>query len=110
MKLDEVGEIIAFRRLSLLHDREQPSDVLLLGKPKKLPDHPDYYCPYQIKGAGDEKARYSCGIDAFQALQLAIRTLGVELEVLNKGLGGKLKWEGDEKGWLGFPDPPGGDL
>jgi hypothetical protein len=78
----------------------------LLGKPKQLPDHSDYYCSYQIKGAGDEKVRYSCGIDAFQALQLAIRTLGVELEVLNKDLGGKLEWEGDEKGWLGFPDPP----
>jgi hypothetical protein len=108
MKLDDVGEIIAARKLSLVADGGPASEVLaLLGKPMQTPGHSDYYCPYQIKGAGDEKVRCICGIDTFQALQLAIRTLGVELEVLNKDLGGKLEWEGDEKGWLGFPDPPG---
>jgi hypothetical protein len=90
-----------------LHDDGPPSDVLvLLGKPKRSPGYQDYYCPYQVKGAGTEKVRYMCGIDTFQALQLAIRSLGVELEVLNHQLGGKLQWEGDGKGWLGFPDPP----
>ena len=107
MNLDDIGEIIAVRRLNLLRDDGPPSEVLaLLGKPTQLPDHCDYYCPYQIKGAGSEKVRYSCGIDTFQALQLAIGTLGVEVEVLNKHLGGSLMWEGDEKGWLGFRDPP----
>jgi len=92
VKLDGVGETIAVRKLTLV-DQEGPGrEVLaLLGKPKQLPDHSDYYCPYQIKGAGDERVRYSCGIDAFQALQLAIGTLGVELEVLNKELRGKLQ-------------------
>ena len=92
MKLDGVGETIAVRKLTLV-DQEGPGrEVLaLLGKPKQLPDHSDYYCPYQIKGAGDEKVSYSSGIDAFQALQLAIGTLGVELEVLNKELRGKLQ-------------------
>jgi hypothetical protein len=50
--------------------------VVLLGKPQQLPDHQDYYCPYQIEGAGDEKARYACDVDAFQALHLALSTLG----------------------------------
>jgi hypothetical protein len=110
MKLDSVGETIATRTFSLLSESDAPSEALaLLGKPKQLPDHCDWYCPYQIKGAGDEKVRYMCGIDAFQALQLAIRSLGVELEVLNKDLGGKLQWEGDGEGWLGFPDPPNAD-
>jgi hypothetical protein len=110
MKLDDVGETIAMRKLTLLLDDGPPSEVLvLLGKPKQSPGYPDYYCPYQIKGAGDEKVRYRCGIDTFQALQLAIRALGVELEILNKDLGGKLEWEGDEMGWLGFPDPPDSD-
>jgi hypothetical protein len=107
MKLDEVGEIIAARKLSLLTDDGPASEVLaLLGKPTQTPEHSDYYCPYQIKAAGSETVRYMCGIDAFQALELAIRSLGSELEVLNQRLEGNLRWEGDEKGWLGFPDRP----
>jgi len=110
MKLESLGETIATRTLSLLCDDGPPSEVLaLLGKPTQTPGYDDFYCPYQIKGVGTEKVRYSCGIDTFQALQLAIRSLGVELEVLNKDLRGRLRWEGDEKGWLGFPDPLGPD-
>jgi uncharacterized protein DUF6968 len=107
MKLDDVGEIIAVRKLSLLRDGGAPSEILaLLGKPKQTPGFQDYYCPYQIKGAGSEGVRYMCGIDAFQALELAIRSLGGELDAFNQRLGGNLRWEGDEKGWLGFPDRP----
>jgi len=109
MKLDEIGETIAARKFTLPNDTGGPSEVVaLLGKPRQLPDHTAYYCPYQIKGAGDEKVRYMCGIDELQALQFAIRTLGVELEVLNADLGQKLSWEGDDNGWLGIPDPPDG--
>jgi hypothetical protein len=104
LKLENIGEVIATRTLTLLRDQDASSEVLvLLGKPQKLPDHSDCYCPYQIKGAGDEKVRYTCGIDPFQALQLALSILGVELEVLNKELGGRLRWECDDSGRLGFP-------
>jgi hypothetical protein len=107
MKLDNIGEVVASRTLVLLRDQGSPSNVyVLLGKPEQLPDHSDYYCPYQIKGAGDEKVRHACGVDPFQALQLALSTIGVELEVLNKELGGKLRWECGEKGGLGFPLVP----
>lgn len=105
MKLDNVGDVIATRTLTLLRGHGAPATVLvLLGKPKQLPGHEDYYCPYQIKGAGSEKVRYAGGVDPFQALQLALSALGVELEVLNKELGGKLRWECGTKGGLGFPD------
>lgn len=107
MRLDTVGEVIATRGLLLQRGRESPAEVLvLLGKPQKLPDHTDYFCPYQIRGAGSERVKYACGVDAFQALQLALSTLAVELEVLNKELGGLLRWDGDESGGLGFPAPP----
>lgn len=104
MKLDDVGEIIATRSLSMLHDDRTSSEVLVvLGKPQPLPGlETDYYCPYQIRGAGSEKVRHTCGIDAFQAIKLAIRSLGVHLDLLNKELGGRLRWDGDKDGQLGF--------
>lgn len=71
LKLDSVGEVIARRTLTLLHDQGAPSEVLvLLGKPTRLPDHEDYYCPYQIKGAGSGNVGYACGVDPMQALSL----------------------------------------
>jgi hypothetical protein len=104
MKFDDVGEVIAVRKLSVLREGEPPMDVLaLLGKPEQLPGLPDYYCPYQIKGAGSETVICVFGTDTFQALQLAIRSLAGDLDLLNKHLQGNLRWEGDEKGWLGFP-------
>jgi len=104
VKLESIGEVVATRTLVLVTDDGASSEVLVfLGKPRQLPDHQDYYCPYQIKGAGDEKVRYQCGVDSFQALHLALSTLGVELEVLSKGLSGKLRWECDDTGGLGFP-------
>ena len=107
MEIKDIGEVIAARTLTLYRDQGSHSEIVaLLGKPQKLPDHSDYYCPYQIKGAGPEKIRYSCGVDAFQALQLALSTLGVEFEVLNRGLGGSLRWDCDDKGNLGFPTAP----
>lgn len=102
--LDNVGEVVASRSLMLLKDHAATSEVLvLLGKPEKLPDHTDYFCPYQIRGAGSERIKYACGVDAFQALRLALIAIGTELEALNEELGGKLRWHCDEKGGLGFP-------
>jgi hypothetical protein len=104
LKIHDIGEVIATRTLTLVRDQGPPTEiVVLLGKPQQLPDHPDYYCPYQIKGAGIARVWYSCGVDPFQALQLALSTLGVELEVVNKKLGGKLRWDCDDRGDLGFP-------
>ena len=104
MRLDSIGELIAARTLTIQGVDNAASEVtVLLGKPQQWPDHDVYFCPYQIKGAGDEKVRYAGGIDAFQALHLALSILRVELEVLNKHLGGRLRWECDDAGALGFP-------
>jgi hypothetical protein len=61
MKLEDVGEVIATRTLMLPQDEGRATEIfVLLGKPQQLPDHPDYYCPYQIKGAGSEKIKPLC--------------------------------------------------
>jgi hypothetical protein len=106
MKLENIGEVIASRKLTLAQEGEPSSEVLvLLGKPQQTPGYDDFYCPYQITGAGLNRVWYSCGIDTMQALQLAMEILQVEVDLLDKKLGGRLRWNDDEKGWLGFSDP-----
>jgi len=107
VKLKNVGEIIAERKFTLLRDgRERETMLVQLGKPQSMHNHSDFYgCPYQIKRPDSEKLMTICGIDAFQALQLAISAIGVELEVIRRDSGGQLIWDGDEKGDLGFPTP-----
>lgn len=107
MKLESLGEIIAERKLELLletHERE--TIVVLLGKPQQTPDDATFYgCPYRIKRSNSDKFMTICGVDAFQALQLAMSAIGVELEVIRRDSGGQLIWDGDDKGELGFPTP-----
>jgi len=104
MKLSSVGEVIAERKLLLRGDAASDREVVvLLGKPLPFPDSNDYYCPYQIKGIGEEKVKYLGGVDAFQAIGFAMQALGAELQVLNEKASGKLYWDGDKEGSLGFP-------
>jgi hypothetical protein len=104
--LGSVGEVIAERKFMLRGDSSPDREVLvLLGKPQPFSDSTDYYCPYQIKGIGGEKIKYLGGVDAFQAISFALQALGVELQVLNQTVNGKLRWDGDETGSLGFSIP-----
>ena len=106
MKLESVGDVIADRVLTLNREGQEPAKIhVLLGRPHKFPDHDDYYCPYQIKWLGREKVMAIGGVDAFQAMQLALDTIGVELEVIAKDTGGKIVWDAGSEGDLGFPAP-----
>jgi hypothetical protein len=103
MKLKDVGEIIAVRKL-FFEDVPGKKEVLVIfGKPLKYKETSDYYCPVQIKGIGSEKVEYAVGIDSVQAIQLAFRWAGAILSHLNQNIGGKLRWEGGEQDSLGFP-------
>jgi hypothetical protein len=102
MHLNDVGEIIARRKLYLADDKEKKI-VVLIGKPNIFPDSSDYFCPFQVIGLGSEEVKYAGGFDAVQAIQLAIRMIGSELLAMNKSLNGKLRWDASESGDLGFP-------
>ena len=96
MKLRSLGPVIASRKLT---DANGGSVRVLIGKPRRYRGgHPDYYCPYSIKGLENE-IRYAGGVDAVQALQLAMKAIGIRLsqsEVL-------LRWDAGQKvGDLGF--------
>lgn len=108
LKLDSVGPVMATRRVSLTDGKRTTQEITIkLGRPKRMPGAADYYCPYQIAGIGSEKIKYAAGIDAFQAIQLAMGRIGTDLWALNQECQGKLRWEGDERGDLGFPTPHG---
>jgi hypothetical protein len=84
MKVD-LGPIIAERRLRVT-GRPELDVRVRLGTPRPLTDAPygDYYCPYQIVGVGNEKVRYAGGVDAIQALELALHILPTELDALRE--------------------------
>jgi hypothetical protein len=106
MQIDSVGEVIAVRELFLANDPRRKV-VVKMGKPQPLPDAlgNDHYCPIQITGLGSERVKQAAGIDAFQAIALGLKLIGIDLQALNKKHSGELRWEGDEQGDLGFPNP-----
>ena len=98
MDIVDLGEIIATRKLQIAGDPKREIKILI-GKPREFADHPDYYCPYQIVGIGNEKIRYAGGVDAVQALQLAVKIIGVKLQTSKEAE--KLRWLDQTD--LGFP-------
>lgn len=103
MNLTSVGSVIATRQLDLTTGGKV---VVTIGKPEKVPDDDSYYCPYQITGIKRDKVRYAAGIDAVQALQLAIQMIGADLHASEVARTGVLSWDGgSKKGDFGFPPP-----
>ncbi len=101
MNLQNVGTIIAIRQLDLADGRKV---TITIGKPEPFPDDVNYYCPYQIIGIKRDKVRYAGGVDAVQALQLALKMIGADLETSDEARAGVLSWKGgSKKSDLGFP-------
>lgn len=105
MQLDDVGEAIATRVLHLHGEGETREAVVIIGKPRPFADSSGYYCPFQIRGLGSEKVKWAAGVDAVQAIELVMKAIGAELHVLNELHNGRLRWEADDTGDLGFPMP-----
>ena len=103
-ELLELGEVIAERRLTVEGAQPgQDSVTVRIGKPRARPDSGDWYCPYQIVGAGSDPLRRAYGVDAVQALQLVMKMIGAYLSWLNQQYEGKIRWL-DDTGDLGFPE------
>ena len=74
-----------------------------LGKPVEFPEGSGYYAPFQITGTGSEKIKYAGGVDAIQALQLAMKMIGATLSALRDQQDVELSWEAGDHDDLGFP-------
>jgi len=104
MSLAVMRDVIAERTLTLSEGKGNARQVFVrLGKPEESPQHDEYHCPIQIVGLGDDKVHMVFGVDAFQALQLALRCISFELHHYRKESNLVLYcWEqGDD---MGFPE------
>ena len=98
-------ELIAERQIEVRDAGTQRvrSIMVRLGKPERDPlQGGDWRCPLQIQGLGDDEVFYAHGVDAFQALELGFKILGIRLwsAGTDKIV---LSWLGDSN--LGFPPP-----
>ena len=93
------GPVIAERRL---HTRGAPRRpvVVALGTPRRTTGSDDWECPFRIHGAGIRKVEYGFGVDAFQALTMALEGIRHFLDRMDT----RLVWEGmlDHSGFQRF--------
>jgi hypothetical protein len=101
MRLHSVGKVLAERTLDLDANGERRTVKVLIGTPRRIPDSGDFYCPYQLLGMSDETIRYTEGVDAAQAIYLAMEAVGTWLESTPEAKSGRLSWYGERA--LGFP-------
>jgi hypothetical protein len=98
LKLTSVGQVIATREL----DIADGSKVLVtIGIPQPFPELTSFYCPYQIDGLGKRHVRYAGGVDAVQALELAMKCIATDLYTSDAFKSDKLRHLGMRN--LGFP-------
>lgn len=76
--------------------RERPVTIEI-GSPNPFPDDTGYRCPVRVDGLGDGVVREIGGIDALQALLLALRFLNTTLPAFAQEAGGRLVWEDDSE-------------
>lgn len=64
----------------------------------------NYHCHYRIKGPHTDRTSRAMGVDAFQALQLAMERIGTDLLFSQEGQKGALRWL-EVPYDIGFPVP-----
>ncbi|HUO98666.1 MAG TPA: hypothetical protein VMU01_08345 [Rhizomicrobium sp.] len=95
-----LGPIVARREFEL---ESGGTVTAFLGQPYPVDDGGTYFCPYQIDGIGSRVIRRAGGVDAVQALLLALQMMATDLYCSDAGRQGKLRWLGKRN--LGFPVP-----
>ncbi len=94
-----LGRVIAIRQFTL-RGSPRKAVVVKLGIPRKdMQKGGDWLCPIQVRGLGDPTVKHIHGIDAFQALIMALECVRAHLEPRR----GQLSWAAGEKGQTGFP-------
>lgn len=93
----QIGVLIAERTLER---RDSPHSTLVvsLGKPRRTKGTNDWECPFRIRGSGMRRVEYGRGVDAFQALTMALEGIRYYLDRSGMLLG----WQGVFEDQTGF--------
>ncbi|HZU11067.1 MAG TPA: hypothetical protein VFA02_14270 [Pseudacidobacterium sp.] len=94
--MEHTLEVIAERNLTLDSDGIERVVTVQIGRPYVEPDGA-WFCPFNVLGLAPAGTRRAGGVDAIQALQLALVMIGAELSASSKSL----KWDGEPS--TGFP-------
>lgn len=87
--MDELGEVIAVRRLKIVGEPRRRVEIRI-GRPRRAGQ--DWACPIQLQGLGGGSVQLVYGIDGLQALDLAIEAARVLLERSAE----RFSWLGEE--------------
>jgi hypothetical protein len=104
-KLDD-DEVIAARRYRITGTSPPEFVTIRIGLPKPRASDGRYECGAEIREGGRVWVRLLNGIDAFEALQLALMLIGTDLNHINQQLNGLLSWRDGKTSSLAFPTPP----
>jgi len=106
MKQEPPSDIIATRKLFLAGEPDKMIRVEI-GRPEPFPNGRDYVCRWRISGCGYENCFYAAGVDEVQALEIALKLIGAELDyVVGPEFGGRLRWLSEDNADFGFPQLP----
>ena len=96
---EEHGAVIAERMYQIAGT---PDGIhVRIGEP--MNKEGDCACAVHIRGIDDDSVRMIFGVDALQALCLAIDYVSVRMHVANAQLAGDIEWLGERQ--LGLPPP-----
>ena len=95
--------LIARRSLQLQHDHGNVPIEIRIFMPQ--PDQEHWSCTYEIDWPEGSRQFAACGVDAVQALHLALNMIGAEIYSSDYHKSGKLFHEAPGGGY-GFPVPP----
>jgi hypothetical protein len=92
MKIENIGTLIAERELDGRYNGKPCKVTVRFGKPffDESSDGSCWYCPYSIASPEGQRVFYGAGLDAQQALRIAISMARAELTSLHSEL--RVKW------------------
>jgi hypothetical protein len=93
----ELGDILGERRI-VFRDAPRRWFTVALGKPRKSEGDRDWHCPFRFKGASLNRLEYAHGVDALQALTMALEGIRSGLDRIGK----PLAWSGVLPDHTGF--------
>lgn len=96
-EIKELGAVIASREMEFVFaDGRREKAFLKVGAPFEYGEGYDWCCPYELGTESGKKLFGMFGIDALQALELTMKTLGVEIKHWEKAKKGKFYFLNEE--------------